>query len=939
MKELKLPDELLFAQLTGANTGGTWSGPVDGAYTYTLEATQYCEGDSATVTVSFDAAPNAGTSTTLTVCEGTEITNELLFAQLTGANTGGTWSGPVDGAYTYTLEATQYCEGDSATVTVSFDAAPNAGTSTTLTVCEGTEITNELLFAQLTGANTGGTWSGPVDGAYTYTLEATQYCEGDSATVTVSFDAAPNAGTSTTLTVCEGTEITNELLFAQLTGANTGGTWSGPVDGAYTYTLEATQYCEGDSATVTVSFDAAPNAGTSTTLTVCEGTEITNELLFAQLDGANTGGTWSGPVDGAYTYTLEATQYCEGDSATVTVSFDAAPNAGTSTTLTVCEGTEITNELLFAQLTGANTGGTWSGPVDGAYTYTLEATQYCEGDSATVTVSFDAAPNAGTSTTLTVCEGTEITNELLFAQLAGANTGGTWSGPVDGAYTYTLEATQYCEGDSATVTVSFDAAPNAGTSTTLTVCEGTEITNELLFAQLDGANTGGTWSGPVDGAYTYTLEATQYCEGDSATVTVSFDAAPNAGTSTTLTVCEGTEITNELLFAQLDGANTGGTWSGPVDGAYTYTLEATQYCEGDSATVTVSFDAAPNAGTSTTLTVCEGTEITNELLFAQLTGANTGGTWSGPVDGAYTYTVNATTPCDVNATSTVTVTVQPAPNAGTSGTLTVCEGTEITDAMLFAELTGADAGGTWSDPVDGVYTYTVKQQQLVTWTQSCNSYSNVRSAPNAGTSGTLTVCEGTEITDAMLFAELTGADAGGTWSDPVDGVYTYTVNATAPCDVDATSTVTVTVQPAPNAGTSGTLTVCEGTEITDAMLFAELTGADAGGSWSDPVDGVYTYTVEATGTCTEDSSATVTVTVQSATVPTLESTTQPSCTVATGSFSITAVDGMTYSFNGGDFGTATSWDELAADASYTVVAKNADGCVSYCTYCYYQRST
>ncbi len=76
VKEQKLPDELLFAQLTGADAGGTWSGPVDGAYTYTLEATQCTctEDDSATVTVSFDAAPDAGTSTTLTVCEGTEIT-------------------------------------------------------------------------------------------------------------------------------------------------------------------------------------------------------------------------------------------------------------------------------------------------------------------------------------------------------------------------------------------------------------------------------------------------------------------------------------------------------------------------------------------------------------------------------------------------------------------------------------------------------------------------------------------------------------------------------------------------------------------------------------------------------------------------------------------------------------------------------------------------
>ncbi|MGM1057615.1 MAG: hypothetical protein ACQEWG_17180, partial [Bacteroidota bacterium] len=105
----------------------------------------------------------------------------------------------------------------------------------------------------------------------------------------------------------------------------------------------------------------------------------------------------------------------------------------------------------------------------------------------------------------------------------------------------------------------------------------------------------------------------------SATVTVSVDAAPNAGTNGTLTVCEGTEITNEMLFAQLGGADAGGIWSGPVDGVYTYTVEATGTCTEDaSATVTVSVDAAPNAGTNGTLTVCEGTEITNEMLFAQL---------------------------------------------------------------------------------------------------------------------------------------------------------------------------------------------------------------------------------------------------------------------------------------------------------------------------------
>jgi hypothetical protein len=69
--------------------------------------------------------------------------------------------------------------------------------------------------------------------------------------------------------------------------------------------------------------------------------------------------------------------------------------------------------------------------------------------------------------------------------------------------------------------------------------------------------------------------------------------------------------------------------------------------------------------------------------------------------------------------------------------------------------------------------------------------------PNAGTDGTLTVCEGPAPTDAELFAQLGGApDAGGMWSAPVDGVYTYTVSGTGSC-ASETDTSTVTIEDCP----------------------------------------------------------------------------------------------------------------------------------------------
>jgi len=67
-----------------------------------------------------------------------------------------------------------------------------------------------------------------------------------------------------------------------------------------------------------------------------------------------------------------------------------------------------------------------------------------------------------------------------------------------------------------------------------------------------------------------------------------------------------------------------------------------------------------------------------------------------------------------------------------------------------------------------------------------------QTAPNAGTDGTLSLIS--SPSDSALFAALTGANAGGTWSHPVGGftgVHTYTVQPNSPCSVADTATVTV----------------------------------------------------------------------------------------------------------------------------------------------------
>jgi gliding motility-associated-like protein len=406
-----------------------------------------------------------------------------------------------------------------------------------------------------------------------------------------------------------------------------------------------------------------------------------------------------------------------------------APKAGTDGTLTVCEGTSLTEVVLFDALTGADAGGTWSN-IGLEYTYTVRGTGACasETDTSIVTVTQQLAPNAGTDGTLTVCEGTSLTEAALFDALTVADAGGTWSGSIDGVfYTYTVIGTGACasETDTSIVTVTEQDAPNAGLDGSMAICAGTSPSDAQLFATLNGADGGGSWSN-IGLEYTYTVTGTGACasETDTSIVTVTDEAAPNAGINGTLAVCVGTSPTDAQLFAQLNGTpDTNGTWSN-IDLEYTYTVVITGECasETDTSIVTVIEEEAPNAGTDGSMTLCAGTSLTEEALFGALSGTpDTNGTWSGSVDGIfYTYTVTGTGSCvGTSDTSIVTIT-EANPTSGSETELCIdddfdfdlfslLEGDFQTDGIWSVTLGNATIDGNLFNPFGleiGVYTFT-----------------------------------------------------------------------------------------------------------------------------------------------------------------------------------------------------------------------------------------
>ncbi len=941
---------LLFGLLGGdPDAGGAWTGPggnpvagtytpgssAPGTYTYTLLGTPPCVLASATVQVSEVVAPDAGNSATITLCSD-EPAFDLVDRLGGDPDGGGSWVGPdgphggtfdpandTPGAYVYTVAGVAPCGNATATLTIIVRQAPDAGGNASITVCSTDGSMS--LFDELGGdPDAGGAWTGPdalpspgtfipgtsAVGVYTYTVTGLSPCAPASATVTVSQNEAPDAGVNASLSLCSIDAPV--ALVDELGGSpDDGGTWAGPdgphgdlftpgldATGSYIYTVPGVAPCVAASAVVNVSVTQAPNAGVDGDTTVCSNFAFFD--LIDLLGGApDLTGTWTDPDGnthsglftpgtddpGIYRYLVPGQAPCEDDEAEVTVQVVEAPDPGINGSITLCSDTTPVD--LFALLGGTpEAGGTWVQPGGGShsgiyqpgtqpggtFTYTLEGIAPCAASSSAVQVTRVIAPNAGANSSITVCS-TNVAFQLLSVVGGDPNGNGSWLDPVaapfpglftpgtssPGTYTYVVPGNAPCANDTAQVSVVVNTAPNAGNNASITVCSADDAFD--LVDALGGTPDGlGTWTAPdnspsdgvytpgssLSGGYTYLVPGVTPCLSASAVLVVNENRQPVAGTSASFERCSTDGSVD--LFTILDGTpDPGGSWSGP---------------------------SGPSSG-----------------IF--LPGSSP--------EGEYVYSISAVAPC-VDASATVTATVNTAPDAGGSGGLSVCSDQSVVD--LFDGLGGTpDANGTWSDD-DGTGQQSGQFVNLIglpagdydfTYTVpgigQCGDASatvtvNIVGLLDAGTNGSISVCRSNAQFD--LFTGLGGApQPGGQWLDldatgaitnqffnasqvaPGTYQFRYRLTGTVSCASDS-ATTTVTVVAAPNAGSNNTINVCGIPPSTS--LFSALGGNPSpGGVWTfngdqfsgvyDPVvnsSGGYIYTVAGTAPCTS-ASATITV--------------------------------------------------------------------------------
>ncbi len=455
---------------------------------------------------------------------------------------------------------------------------------------------------------------------YTYVVEGQSPCANDTARLTITLYPKVDAGENGTASFCSNSA--DAPLFPFLTGTpQTGGTWRKPggqthsgtfqpgLDpaGVYRYKRTATAPCLSDSATVTVTVNQLPVSGSNGLRVVC-GNENAFPLINSLGGNPSPGGSWSGPPGnpgvyipssnspGVFFYTVPGVAPCPNSISSVTVQENAPAVAGNDAFLSLC--TNDDDRALFTVLGGSpNANGNWSGttgqsfdgvfdPGDdaaGLYTYVVTGLAPCANDTSRVQVFTSQALDAGISTAQLICN---TSGQLVLVELLGGDpdAGGSWNYPLgtqhgpffdpqvdpSGTYFHIISGDAPCQPDTASVTVTLVAAPDAGEDGALSACVNDESV-ELFAGLLGSPQSNGTWIGPQQNgifdasgvqpgtySFTYVVGGNGSCAPDSAVVLVTVSTALDAGNATTANVCQGSVVD---LFSLISGSpQPGGVW-------------------------------------------------------------------------------------------------------------------------------------------------------------------------------------------------------------------------------------------------------------------------------------------------------------------------------------------------------------------------------------------
>ncbi|MGI4021129.1 MAG: PKD-like domain-containing protein [Janthinobacterium lividum] len=516
-------------------------------------------------------------------------------------------------------------------------------------------------------------------------------------------------------------------------------------------------------------------------------------------------------------------------------------------------------------------------------------------------------------------------------------------------------------------------------------------------------------TGTRTGIVTYTIRPFyNTCEGVTSTYTITVNPKPAVTNAASDVICSGTAqaynitsnvsgttfswsravvsgISNAAVSDQTSNSITEAlinTTSAPIDVAYTI-IPTANNCPGNPSNYTLTVKPTPAAPTASGTNICSGSNTT-------LTASGSTGTfqWFDDVTGGTqlstnasfttlhltnttTYYVQTTVDGCISPRTSVTVTVDPIPDAPTVDGIAICDGSQ-------AILTATAPGGTYNwyaASSGGTPLFTGTSFTTLNLLNTTNYYVDVTSAadcisartlvtvtvnpiPAAPTAFGSTICSGN--TARLTASGSTGtyqwfdAESGGTLLSPnasfttgfLTSNTTFYVQTTVNDCISARTAVTVAVTPIPPAPVANSNSpVCNGTSLI--LTTPAVTGATY--SWTGPdnftsnlqnpviptatsrAEGTYSLTITVND-CTSDAGST-NVIINPTPITPVAGSNSPICAGETINLTANNIPGATYSWTGPEGYTSAVQNpvidnaRVAATGTYTVKA-TVNGCIS-----------
>jgi gliding motility-associated-like protein len=774
-----------------------------------------------------------------------------------------------------------------------------------------------------------------------------------------------------------------------------------------TYTLTGTSAlgCS-TSSPVTVTVNPNPTVSVSSAASICAGTSTSLSATGASTYSwtpstglsctacasptASPAATTTYKVVGANTYGCQ-------DSATVTVTVNAAPVITTGGNQFICPGGSATlNASGAASYVWSPAAGlsctACASPVASpstTTTYKVVGTSAagCK-DSTTLTVTVNSVPTISVSGTLAVCAGASTT------LTASGATSYSWT-PSTGLSCTTCASPTVTPGSTTVYTVSGTSGVGCSASTNVTVTVNPLPTVNAGADAAICAGASATLSASGAASYSWSPVSGLSCTSCAGPVASPTTTTSYIVTGTTASGCTGTDtvvVTVNPLPVVSGGANQAICASGSVtlnaSGAASYVWSpagglscttcaspsaspaaTTTYkvigtsslgCK-DSANVTVTVNPIPTVSVTGTNTICVGgnTTLTASGATSYSWTPSTGlscTTCASPVAApttTTTYTVTGASGVGCTATTTYTVTVNPLPNVNAGIDTAFCAGSSVT-----LNATGA-ASYSWS-PATGLSctncaspvaspanttTYVVTGTSASGCVNTDTIVVTVKPLPVISAGTNVFICPGGSVVlnatggASYVWSPSNGlsctACASPTASPTSNTVYTVAGTGANGCTVNAS--VTVTINPNPSVTVTGNSAICAGANTTltatgaNTYSWSPATGLSCTNCASPAANPASTTTYTVTGTSGVGCTATTTYTLTVNPLPAVSG--GPDKTIcAGGSATLNATGATTYSWSPATGLSCTACANPTANPSstttYTVTGTNSNGCVN-----------